>query len=287
MADANPPTVELDKNGMPKGFLGAAEELRTLRIEKAEDGILTITLNRPDKLNAFDERMIREMRSVIWRANFDDSVRILIITGAGRAFCSGRDVNGLDYENNLTTPQYRAYVRANHELFDDIEALEKPVIAAVNGICAGGGVEMAVACDFRMAAAGARFLLPENQLGVIPASGACSRMIQMIGIGRLKEMVMAALPVEAEEARQIGLVNRVFAADQLMPGTLAFARELLKRAPQAMGMGKHIINLCQNVDTETGRILERLGQSVLIRTADNKEGMTAFREKRSPRFKGR
>ena len=227
------------------------------------------------------------MRSVIWRANFDDSVRILIITGAGRAFCSGRDVNGLDYENNLTTPQYRAYVRANHEMFDDIEALEKPVIAAVNGICAGGGVEMAVACDFRMAAAGARFLLPENQLGVIPASGACSRMIQMIGIGRLKEMVMAALPVEAEEARQIGLVNRVFAADQLMPGTLAFARELLKRAPQAMGMGKHIINICQNVDTETGRILERLGQSVLIRTADNKEGMTAFREKGSPHFKGR
>ena len=138
-----------------------------------------------------------------------------------------------------------------------------------------------------MASSEAQFLLPENQLGVIPASGACSRMIQMIGIGRLKEMVMAALPVKADEALRIGLVNRVFAPHQLMHGTLAFARHLLTLAPQAMGMGKHIINLCQNVDTETGRILERLGQSVLIKTEDNKEGMTAFREKRKPKFKGK
>jgi enoyl-CoA hydratase/carnithine racemase len=285
MTDSNAP-VALDGNGMPQGFLQHVEELSVVRVELRPDGILIITLNRPEKLNAFDERMIREMRSVIWKANFDDRIRVIVITGTGRAFCAGRDINGLDYENNLPTAGYRAYVRANHELFDDLEAIEKPVIAAVNGICAGGGVEMAIACDFRMAAQGAEFLLPENQLGVIPASGACSRMIQMIGIGRLKEMVMAALPVGAEEARQIGLVNRVFPSDGLMDGTLAFARELLKRAPQAMGMGKHIINMCQNVDTETGRLLERLGQSVLIRTADNKEGMTSFQEKRKPSFTG-
>lgn len=286
MTDSNAP-VALDGNGMPQGFLQHVEELSVIRVELRPDGILIITLNRPEKLNAFDERMIREMRSAIWKANFDDRIRVIVITGTGRAFCAGRDINGLDYENNLPTAGYRAYVRANHELFDDLEAIEKPVIAAVNGICAGGGVEMAIACDFRMAAQGAEFLLPENQLGVIPASGACSRMIQMIGIGRLKEMVMAALPVGAEEARQIGLVNRVFPSDGLMDGTLAFARELLKRAPQAMGMGKHIINMCQNVDTETGRLLERLGQSVLIRTADNKEGMTSFQEKRKPSFTGR
>ena len=285
MTDSNAP-VALDGNGMPQGFLQHVEELSVIRVELRPDGILIITLNRPERLNAFDERMIREMRSVIWKANFDDRIRVIVITGTGRAFCAGRDINGLDYENNLPTAGYRAYVRANHELFDDLEAIEKPVIAAVNGICAGGGVEMAIACDFRMAAQGAEFLLPENQLGVIPASGACSRMIQMIGIGRLKEMVMAALPVGAEEARQIGLVNRVFPSDGLMDGTLAFARELLKRAPQAMGMGKHVINMCQNVDTETGRLLERLGQSVLIRTADNKEGMTSFQEKRKPSFTG-
>jgi enoyl-CoA hydratase/carnithine racemase len=230
--------------------------------------------------------MIRELRTVIWRANFDDSIRVLIITGAGRAFCAGRDINGLDYENNLTTPQYRAYVRANHELFDDIEAIEKPVIAAVNGICAGGGVEMAIACDFRIASTAASFSLPENQLGVIPASGACSRMIQMIGIGRLKQMIMAVETVPADEALRIGLVGQVCAPDELLDRATAFARQLLKKAPQAMGMAKHIINACQNVDTETGRLLERLGQSVLIRTEDNKEGMAAFQGKRAGQFKG-
>lgn len=287
MSDEAEKAVKLDKGGLPVGFLGHVEKLSTIKVETPEAGILTITLNRPKKLNAFDEQMIREMRSVVWKANFDDSIRVIVITGEGRAFCSGRDINGLDYENNLETPGYRAYVRANHELFDDLEAIEKPVIAAINGICAGGGVEMAIACDFRMASPAAQFLLPENQLGVIPASGACSRMIQMIGMGRLKEMVMAALPIDAEEAYRIGLIHRVFPADQLIEKTMEFARQLLKRAPQAMGMGKHVINMCQNIDTETGRLLERLGQSVLIRTADNKEGMQSFREKRAPKFTGK
>jgi enoyl-CoA hydratase/carnithine racemase len=286
MSEDKHSTVVLDDDGLPHGFLEQTLERRTIQFELTADGIGIIRLNRPDKLNAFDERVIREMRTIIWKANFDDEVRVLVITGNGRAFCAGRDIRGLDYENNLTTPQYRAYVRANHELFDDIEAIEKPVIAAVNGICAGGGVEMAIACDFRFAAKGASFLLPENQLGVIPASGACSRMIQMIGIGRLKEMIMAVEPVDAAEAHRIGLVNRVCDPDDLMPRTLEFARKLLTKAPQAMGMAKHIINTCQNVDTETGRLLERLGQSVLIRTEDNKEGMTAFQNKRPARFRG-
>ncbi len=287
MTDKTHPTVALDANGKPTGFLQHVEAPRAITVAQPEDGIMLITLNRPDKLNAFDEQMIREMRSAIWQANFDDKVRVIVLTGAGRAFCSGRDINGLDYENNLNTAQYRAYVRANHEMFDDMEACEKPIVAAINGTCAGGGVEMSIACDFRMVAEGAYFLLPEIQLGVIPASGAASRLIQMIGIGRLKEMMIAALPVDAQEAYRIGLVNRVFPADKLMEGTMAFARQLCTRAPQAMGMAKQIINMCQNVDTETGRMLERLGQSVLIRTEDNKEGMKAFGEKRKPKFTGR
>jgi enoyl-CoA hydratase/carnithine racemase len=288
MSDKNKKeTVVLDEEGLPTGFLEHESEFRVITYDVTDDGIGMITLNRPDKLNAFDERMIRELRTVIWRANFDHKVRVLVITGAGRAFCAGRDINGLEYENNLETSGYRAYVRANHELFDDMENLEKPLIAAINGICAGGGVEMSVACDFRIASSTASFLLPENQLGVLPASGACSRMIQMIGMGRLKEMVMAALPVAADEAYHIGLVNRVVKPEQLMNKALEFARQLLQRAPLAMGMAKHIINTCQNVDTETGRILERLGQSILIRTQDNKEGMKAFIEKRRPTFKGR
>ena len=279
--------VNVDENGFPEGFLQHIKDMQTIKVSMADTGILLITLNRPEKLNAFDEHMIREIRSVIWKANFDDNIRVVMLTGAGRAFCAGRDISGLDYENNLETPGYRAYVRANHEMFDDFENLEKPIIAVVNGICAGGGVEMAVASDFRVVAEGAKFLLPENQLGVIPASGACSRMIQMIGIGRLKEMVMAALPVSSDEAYRIGLATRVFPQDKLMEGALEFARHLRGLAPQAMGMGKQIINMCQNVDTETGRMLERLGQSILIKTEDNKEGMNAFLQKRKPNFKNR
>ena len=279
-------TARMTTEGLPAGFLAQSDSFTTIRFE-LRDHVGVLTLNRPEKLNAFDETMIREIRQVIWRANFDDQVRVLVITGAGRAFCSGRDILGLDYENNLPSAQYRAYVRANHEMLDDLEAIEKPVIAAVNGVCAGGGVEIAIACDFRIAAKGAEFILTENKLGVLPASGACSRMIQLIGIGRLKEMVMAAVPVEAEKAEAWGLVHRVAAKEKLMEAALDFARHLLGRAPLAMGMAKHIINSCQNVDTETGRILERLGQSVLIRSEDAREGMRAFREKRSPNFKSR
>lgn len=273
--------------GLPAGFYTQVDKFETIEVSKPIANVLQITLNRPKKLNAFNELMIREMRHVIWEANFDDEVRVIIVTGAGRAFCAGRDIEGLHYENNLSTAGYRSYVRANHELFDDMEAIEKPIIAAVNGICAGGGVEMAIACDFRVASTNAEFLLPENQLGVIPASGACSRLIQMIGIGRLKEMIMAVRPFKAEKALHVGLVTEVVSPENLMKAAFELAKELIGLAPQALGMAKHIINMCQNVDTETGRQLERLGQSVLIRTSDNKEGMGAFSEKRKPKFTGR
>jgi enoyl-CoA hydratase/carnithine racemase len=278
--------TKMTKDGKPIGFLEQVETFSTIKYDVVEKQIAVLTLNRPEKLNAFDEQMIREIRNVIWRINFDERIRVLIITGAGRGFCSGRDILGLDYENNLPTSQYRAYVRANHEMLDDLEALEKPVIAAVNGVCAGGGVEIAISCDFRLASRGAEFILTENKLGVLPASGACSRMIQMIGMGALKEMVMAALPFSAEKAERVGLVSQVYEQDKLMEGALDFARHLTGCSPLAMGMAKHIINTCQNVDTETGRILERLGQSVLIRSEDAREGIKAFREKRPPNFRG-
>ena len=279
--------VRLDDGGKPLGFIDHPEEYETIRFEMAEEGIAVLTLDRPEKLNAFDERMIREIRSAIWKANFDDAIRVLVVTGAGRGFCSGRDILGLDYENNLPSPQYRAYVRANHEMLDDIENMEKPVISMVNGICAGGGVEIAVASDFRTASEEAEFVLTENNIGVIPASGAASRMIQLIGIGRLKEMMMTTLPVGVAAAERWGLVNRVFAPDDLAEGTLAFARVLRERAPLALGRAKHVINTCQNTDTETGRLIERLGQSVLIQSQDAREGNAAFREKRRPVWTGR
>src|SRR5215213_6978833 len=279
--------VRFQDDGLPAGFLAPTAELQTVQFAVADSGVATLTLNRPAKLNAFDETMIREIRSLVWRANFDERVRVLVITGAGRGFCSGCDIPGLQWENNLPSPQYRAYVRANHEMFDELEALEKPVIAMVNGICAGGGVEMAASCDFRITSTTAEFLLPEVNIGVIPASGAASRLIQMIGIGRVKELMMTAQPVSADEAYRIGLANRVAAPERLLEETLAFAQLLLDRPPLPIGMAKHIINTCQNVDTETGRLLERLGQSVLVQSEDAREGVAAFRDKRPPRYRGR
>lgn len=270
----------------PEGFLRPIDSLERVEFEVAGSGIGLLTLARPDRLNAFDFDMLTEIRTVLWQANFDPAIKALVITGKGRGFCSGRDIFGLKFENTLPPPQYRAYVRANHEAFDDLEALEKPVIAAVNGVCAGGGVELAVACDLRVAARSAQFLLPETQLGVIPASGACSRMIQMIGIGRLKELVLTGDPVDADEAYRIGLVNRVTPDEEVVQAAMALAERILRRAPQAVGMAKHVINACQSVDTETGRLLERLGQSVLIRTEDAQDGMAAFAEKRRAKFSG-
>src|SRR5438477_6688629 len=159
-------SARMTAEGLPAGFLAQSDSFSNITL-KVSDRIAVLTLNRPDKLNAFDETMIREIRQVIWRANFDSSIGALVITGAGRAFCSGRDILGLDYENNLPSPQFRAYVRANHEMLDDLEAVEKPVIAAVNCICAGGGVEIAIACDFRLVAKGAGLILTEHKLGVL------------------------------------------------------------------------------------------------------------------------
>jgi enoyl-CoA hydratase/carnithine racemase len=270
----------------PDGFLADAAPYNGIRWE-VDGGIATLTLARPKKLNAFDKEMLAEIRDAIWKASFDDAVGVVIVTGDGRGFCSGRDIAGLRMENALSSPQYRTYVRANHETFDDLEAFEKPLIAAVNGVCAGGGVELAAACDIRVAAREASFLLPETALGVLPASGACSRLADIMGIGRLKEMVLTGDPIDAEEAYRIGLANHVVDQQDLLPKARQIAERILTRAPQAVGMAKHIINACRGLDSETGRLFERLGQSILIRTDDAQRGMAAFENKQKITFQGR
>ena len=257
----------------------------TIAYEVDDDGIAVLTLDRPEKLNAFTRVMFDEWREVIASVAFSDDVRFLIVTGAGRAFSSGVDLALLGSEKKPSA--FRFYYRQAHQSFDDLEALEVPVIAAVNGICYGGGVELALSCDIRMASDAATFCLIENQLGAIPASGACNRMIHHVGIGKTKEMIISADPIDAREAHRIGLVNAVFPADELLHRTRAYCRRLLKNSPQAMGMGKHVVNMCVNADMHTGRDIERMAQSVLVHSEDHKEGMAAFAEKRPPRFTGR
>jgi enoyl-CoA hydratase/carnithine racemase len=278
---------EMDWTRGPRGYLVETRQLETLEITMPEEGIVRIVLNRPEKLNACNTAMIGEMRAALWRLNYDERVRVIVITGRGRAFCAGRDVRELEETRRMPHPQYRANVAANHDMLDALEAIEKPVIAAINGVCAGGGVELAASCDFRFASTEATFLLPEIFIGVIPASGACSRMIQLIGIENVKDLVMTGRTVTAQEIKEMGFVRRVVEHNQLESSVYDYARLLLRGAPLAIGIGKHVINTCQNVDTGTGRVVERLAQSSLVGSTDSTEGVRAFLEKREPHFSGR
>jgi enoyl-CoA hydratase/carnithine racemase len=245
-------------------------------------GIATMTLSRPEKLNCFSQEMFREWRDVVEKIAFDKSVRVLVVTGAGRAFSSGVDISILGSE--LRPSEFRFYYRQNHRGFDDLEALEIPVIAAVNGLCYGGGVELALSCDIVLASDEAEFCLIENKIGCIPATGACNRLIHWVGLAKTKEMVLSAKAIDAAEAHRIGLANHVVPAASLLDEAHAYARSLLKNSSDAMGMGKHIVNLCLNTDVHTGRYLERLGQSALVQSAEHKEGMDAFFTHREPVF---
>ena len=250
-----------------------------------DDGIATMTLDRPERLNAFTRKMFDEWRDVIARCAYEDDIRVLIVTGRGRAFSSGVDLTTLG-SDRLKQSAFRFYYRQAHQAFDDLEALEVPVIAAINGLCYGGGVELALSCDISIASENATFCLVENQLGAIPASGACNRMIHHVGLAKTKELIITADPINAREAQRIGLVSQVHQDAELMSRVYAYAERLLKNSPFAMGMAKHVVNMCVNADMHTGRDIERLAQSALVLSEDHKEGMAAFFEKRPPRFKG-
>lgn len=259
-------------------------EFNTL-LYQLEDGIATITLNRPDVLNAVDMDMRADFSALTERLFFDEAVRVVLFTGAGRAFSSGGDIG--HFEQDWSTPAFRANSRRLTKFFDDLEALEKPVIAAINGPATGAGLELALACDIRLAAEEATFGFRENYIGLIPGVGGCARFVRLIGVARAKELIFTGNMIPAREAREIGLVNRVIPGDRLMDEAREFARLLLKRAPQAVGLAKKVLNTVANVDQSSGIIMEGLAQSILLNTEDHREGLHAFREKRKPEFKGR
>lgn len=257
----------------------------TITFDIRDDGVATMTLNRPDKLNSFTRDMFEEWRDVFAKCAYGDDVRVLVITGAGRAFCSGVDLTLLGSDKK--PPAFRYYYRQAHVAFDDLESLEVPTIAAINGLCYGGGVELALSCDIRLGSANSTYCLVENQLGAIPASGACNRMIHHIGLGKTKELIISADPISADEAHRINLINQVYSDDVFQERVDAYAKRLTKNSPFAMGLAKHVINMCVNADMHTGRDIERLAQSVLVLSDDHEEGMKAFFEKREPDFKGK
>jgi enoyl-CoA hydratase len=251
------------------------------------DGIRILTLNRPDKLNAWHAPMRRELREAVETAATDTGLRVLVITGAGRAFSAGEDVAGMAGLAEIGTRGFRAVARQIHDVFDLVENIEVPVIAAINGVAAGGGLELALSCDFRVVSEDARLVMPEAKVGLIPGSGGCSRLIRHVGLGRAKEMVMLGRSLDGNAAKAAGLATEVAPAGTTVDVALGLAAELAGFAPLALGMAKLVLNTCADVDAETGRRLERLGQSVLKTTADHREASTAFLDKRKPQWNGR
>jgi enoyl-CoA hydratase/carnithine racemase len=251
------------------------------------DGILTVTLNRPERLNAWNRAMIGELQRLAEHLDDDPEVRVLVITGAGRAFSAGEDVGGMQALAEAPTRGFRALARKVHHFFDTLEALELPVIAALNGVAAGGGLELALSCDLRIASDAARLGLPENNVGLIPGSGGISRLVKLVGLARAKEIVLLGEMLPAAEALANGLVHRVVPADQLTAEVQTLAERLAGKAPLALGMAKLLLNRAANADWTVLRDLERLGQSVLLPTRDHLEGVEAFRQKRPARWEGR
>ncbi len=214
-------------------------------------------------------------------------LRAVVIAGNERAFSAGEDVRGMEELADASPRGFRAVARGIHEVFDGLEALELPVIAAVEGVAAGGGLELALSCDFRVVSRAARLGLPELNVGLIPGSGGCSRLVRLVGLARAKEIVMLEGMMPAERAWQLGLVTRLVDPGTALEQALALARELAAKAPLALGMAKLVLNGCAETDLEMGRRFERLGQSVLKQSEDHLEGARAFIDKRRPDWKAR
>ena len=257
-----------------------------LKLE-TERGIAVLTLNRPETFNSWNQKMRDELRDAVRDLVADDALRVLVVTGTGRAFSAGEDVRGMQGLADIGTRGFRRVVRGIHNVFDEIEAIEVPVIAAINGVAAGGGMELALSCDFRIASETAKLGFPENNVGLIPGSGGCSRLVKLVGIAHAKRLVMTGEMITAKRALEIGLIEELLPADGLMPRAMELAAQLAAKAPLALGVAKIVLNNCLNVDPETGRNFERLGQSILKKTEDHIEGAKAFVEKRRPDLKGR
>lgn len=244
------------------------------------DGVAVITLNRPEVRNAISEHMQADLRAALAGFRGDDNVGAVVVTGAGdRAFAAGADITQLrDYtpHTGLTAEMQR--------LYDDIEAFEKPTIAAVNGYALGGGCELAMACDIRVAAPSARFGLPETMLSVLPGAGGTQRLARLIGVGRAIELILTGRMVDATEARAIGLITSV--SDDPVVVAKDTAREILARGPLAVRLAKLVVRAGMDTDQRTGLVIERLAQALLYGTADKREGTEAYLAKRSADFNG-
>jgi enoyl-CoA hydratase len=249
------------------------------------DRVARLTVNRPEKLNALNRATLQEMEQAFAECSSDPAVGLVILTGSGsKAFIAGADINELAEQ---TPVEGREYARYGQRLFQRIESLGKPVLAAINGYALGGGCEIALACTLRFASSTARFGQPEVNLGLIPGYGGTQRLSRLVGRGKAQELILTGEMIDAAEALRIGLVNQVFSPEELIPKTEAVASIILSRGPLAVRYAMEAIHLGMNMRLEEGLDYEATLFSVLCSSKDMKEGTRAFLEKRKPKFEGR
>ncbi|MDQ7843067.1 MAG: enoyl-CoA hydratase-related protein [Armatimonadota bacterium] len=254
----------------------------TLIVERT-DGVMTITLNRPEVLNAVNDLMARELREALRTAAREATVRCLVITGAGRGFCSGQDLR----DRAAGDLSYREHLRATfNPLILQIHTLEKPVLAAVNGVAAGAGCSLALAADLRIASDRASFIELFARIGLVPDSGSTWFLPRLVGLGKAFEMTYTTDPVDAQEAYRIGLVNRVVPHDDLLPKTMELAGRLAAGPTKAYGLTKRALHYALGAALEQALEYEAHLQEIAGRTADHREGVAAFLEKRPSRYTG-
>lgn len=254
-------------------------------LEERKDQTAILTLNRPEVMNSFNFAMLRGLQEKIDALRFDPDIRVVIITGAGdKAFCAGAD---LKERATLSDIQVKEFIYTIRNLFTAVEYLPKPVIAAVNGVALGGGTELALACDIRIAASSATMGLTETRLAIIPGAGGTQRLPRLVGRGKAKELIFTGRRVGADEALQIGLVNKVVAPEKLMEACLEMAAMICETGPIAIQQAKYAINYGLETDLHTGLAIESNAYWITIPTEDRLEGLAAFREKRKPVYKGK
>jgi enoyl-CoA hydratase/carnithine racemase len=244
----------------------------------SETGVLTVSLARPEQRNAIDGAMAAALREAFEAAADDAAVRAVILTGEGRAFSAGGDLSR--FERDWDPREFRHDSHRLTQLISLVERLEKPTVAAINGVATGAGTQLALACDVRLMAAGTRFVYREGRLGIIPSHGGVTRRVTLIGLARARDVLLGSEEVSAEEAARIGLVTAVVEGERLLEAAQERIALMLERSPQAYAAAKRLLWLAASVDLESGMVAEGIAQSLLIGTDEHKQAVQEARWRR-------
>lgn len=254
---------------------------KTIIFDQAE-GIATVTLNRPKVYNSLNNEILTDLSSVTELIASDKEIKAVIITGGDKVFAAGGDISYMVSADPLQAEQF---MTSCHDALDKLANLDRPVIAAMAGLALGGGCELALSCDIRIAAEGTQIGLPEINLGIFPGGGGTQRLARLVGTGWAKYMIMTGKPIDAETALKIGLITAIYPQETFMSEARKLALELASKSGIAMRTLKRSINYGENVDLPSGLLFEQKTWSLLFAANDAREGMTAFLEKRKPVFK--